>query len=70
MEQIVIHDRCSEGPRHPSLADIERALANIEYGRNPRPEFSIERLSKSCGGWVRRHIDESSASDGALPHRL
>jgi len=45
VEEIVIRHGCSEGPRSPTLADVERALAGIESGRDPRPEFSIEYVS-------------------------
>lgn len=45
MEEIVIRHGCSEGPRSPTLADVEQALADIESGREQRPEFSIEYVS-------------------------
>jgi hypothetical protein len=45
MEEIVIRHGCSEGPRNPTLADVEQALSDIEFGRDQRPEFSIEYVS-------------------------
>lgn len=37
MEEIFIRHECSEGQRNPSLADVERALIDIEAGfRNIR----------------------------------
>jgi hypothetical protein len=53
MEQIVMRHGCSEGPRNPSLVDVEQALADIESGRDQRPEFSIEYVSN----W-KREIEE------------
>lgn len=45
MEEIVIRHGCTEGPRSPTLLDVERALADIESGRDQRPEFTIEYVS-------------------------
>src|SRR5262245_32362954 len=53
MEEIVIRHGCSEGPRSPSLADVEQALGDIESGRAQRPEFSIEYVSN----WKREVVD-------------
>lgn len=53
MEEIVIRHGCDEGPRNPSLADVEQALADIESGRGLRPEFTIEYVSN----WKREMID-------------
>lgn len=53
MEEIVIRHGCSEGTRGPSVVDVEQALANIESGRDLRPEFSIEYVSN----WKRDVID-------------
>jgi hypothetical protein len=53
MEEIVIRHGCREGVRNPSLADVERALANIESGRDQRPEFSIEYVRN----WKREVTD-------------
>jgi hypothetical protein len=53
MEEIVIRHGCSEGPRSPSLADVEQALADIEAGRDQRPEFSIEYVSN----WTREVVE-------------
>jgi hypothetical protein len=53
MEEIVIRHGCYEGPRSPSLADVERALADIESGRDQRDEFSIQYVSN----WKRDVVD-------------
>jgi hypothetical protein len=53
MEEIVIRHGDSEGPHSPSLADVERALADIESGQNPCAEFRIEYVSN----WKRDVID-------------
>jgi hypothetical protein len=45
MEEIVIRHGCKEGPRNPSLSDVERALDDIETGLDRRPEFSIGCVS-------------------------
>jgi hypothetical protein len=65
MEEIVIRHGCSEGPRNPSLADVEWALADVESGRDPRPEFSIEYVSN----WKREVIDGREVTRAALEGR-
>jgi hypothetical protein len=58
MEEIVIRHGCREGPRCPSLIDVERALADLESGRDQRPEFSIEYVSN----WKHELIDGQPAT--------
>lgn len=52
MEEIIIRHGATEGIRNPSLADVERALADIESGRDERPEFSIEYVSNWREEWL------------------
>jgi hypothetical protein len=65
MEEIVIRHGCSEGPRSPTLADVEQALADIESGRDQRPEFSIEYVSN----WKREVIDGQQVTRMGLEGR-
>jgi hypothetical protein len=55
MEEIIIRHGATEGIRNPSLADVERALADIETCQNERPEFSIEYLGNRREEWLDGH---------------